>query len=113
LIAGDIIRDHIKELYMKALILGLALIASPVYANEALLQKHACIACHNVDKKILGPAYKDVANKYRGQKGADVYLADKIRNGGKGVWGPVPMMPNTRVTEQEAKQLANYILNLK
>jgi cytochrome c len=98
---------------MKAFIMGLALLISPAYADEALLKKHACIACHNVNVKLVGPAYKDVANKYRNQKGADVYLAGKIRNGGKGVWGPVPMMANPRVTEQEAKQLANYILNLK
>ena len=102
-----------KEIIMKALIIGLVLLTSPAYADEALLKKHACIACHNVNVKLVGPAYKDVAKKYRGQKDADVYLASKIRNGGKGVWGPVPMMPNTRVTEQEAKQLANYILNLK
>jgi cytochrome c len=98
---------------MKKLIVGLFFLASPAYADEALLKKHACIACHNVNVKLVGPAYKDVANKYRGEKNADVYLADKIRNGSKGVWGPVPMLPNTRVTEQEAKQLAKYILSLK
>lgn len=98
---------------MKAMIIGLILLVAPAYADEALLKKHACIACHNVNVKVVGPAYKDVANKYRGQKNADIYLAGKIRNGGKGVWGPVPMMANPRVTEQEAKQLANYILNLK
>lgn len=96
-----------------AILLGLALLASPTYASEELLKKHMCIACHNVDKKIVGPAYKDVAKKYRGQKDAVAYLSDKIRNGGKGVWGPIPMMPNAKVTEQEAKALATYIINLK
>jgi cytochrome c len=95
------------------IILGLVLLTGPTYADEALLKKHMCTACHNVDKKIVGPAYKDVAKKYQGQKDAVVYLSGKIRNGGKGVWGPIPMMPNAKVTEQEAKQLAEYILKLK
>lgn len=95
------------------ILLGLALLASPTYASEELLKKHMCTACHNVDKKIVGPAYKDVAKKYSGQKDAVAYLSGKIRNGGKGVWGPIPMMPNAKVTEAEAKQLAEYILKLK
>jgi cytochrome c len=98
---------------MKAIILGLFLLSPVAVADEALLKKHMCTACHNVDKKVVGPAYKDVANKYRGQKDAVAYLSGKIRNGGKGVWGPIPMMANPNVTEQEANQLANYILKLK
>jgi cytochrome c len=98
---------------MKKLIIALMMLSTPAYADEALLKKHMCTTCHNVDKKVVGPAYKDVAKKYRGQKDAVAYLSDKIRNGGKGVWGPIPMMPNANVTETEAKQLATYILNLK
>lgn len=99
---------------MKKLVLLIGvLLAQPLYADDALLKKHACLACHNVDKKVVGPAYKDVSAKYRSQKDAKQYLAGKIRNGSVGVWGPIPMPANARVTEAEANQLASYILNLK
>ena len=97
---------------MKALVLAAIIILVPtVNANEELLKKHACVACHNVNLKLVGPAYKDVAAKYRNQKDANAYLVGKIRNGSKGVWGPIPMPPNTRVTEAEAKELATFILS--
>lgn len=97
---------------MKILLLvGLLMFVPNVNANEELLKKHACIACHNVNLKLVGPAYKDVAAKYRTQKDAKAYLVDKIRNGSKGVWGPIPMPPNTRVTEAEANELAAFILS--
>ena len=97
---------------MKAFVLAAIIILVPtVNANEELLKKHACVACHNVNLKLVGPAYKDVAAKYRNQKDANAYLVGKIRNGSKGVWGPIPMPPNTRVTEAEAKELATFILS--
>jgi cytochrome c len=76
-------------------------------AAFALLQKYACIACHGVDKKIVGPAYTDVAKKYPGK--AD-YLAGKIKAGGAGVWGPIPMPPQT-LPESDAKVIANWLAN--
>ncbi len=90
-----------------------ALIASPAFANADLAQKKNCMACHAVDKKIIGPAYKEVAEKYAGQKDAADKIADKIVKGSKDVWGPVPMPANAQVSAAEAKQLATWILTAK
>ena len=90
-----------------------ALVAAPVFANPELAQKKNCMACHAVDKKVLGPAYKDVAAKYAGQKDAVDKLSQKVIKGGAGVWGPVPMPANAQVSEAEAKQLVQWILTLK
>jgi len=96
-----------------ALIAALAtLVAGPVLANADLAQKKNCMACHAVDKKLVGPAYKEVAAKYAGQKDAAAMLADKIVKGGTGVWGQVPMPPN-QVTADEAKTLAAWVLSTK
>jgi cytochrome c len=80
---------------------------------EALMKKHACIACHAVDKKMVGPAYKDVAAKYRGQKDIAPKLVEKVKKGGVGVWGQVPMPPNPNVPDADAKLLVDWILSLK
>ena len=89
------------------------LAASPAFANADLAQKKACMACHAVDKKLVGPAYKDVAAKYAGQKDASAKLAEKIQKGGSGVWGAVPMPANPGVNPAEAKQLADWVLTVK
>ena len=89
------------------------LAAGPAFADADLAQKKNCMACHAVDKKLVGPAYKDVAAKYAGQKDAVDKLAVKVLKGGSGVWGPVPMPANPQVTEAEAKQLVQWILTLK
>lgn len=86
---------------------------SPALANQELAQKKACMGCHGIDNKIVGPAYKDVAKKYKGQKGVEAKLVEKVMKGGKGVWGEVPMPANTQVNEAEAKQLVTWILSLK
>ena len=80
--------------------------------EEALAKSKNCLACHAVDKKLVGPAYKDIAKKYAGQD-ATAKLSGKIRQGGSGVWGVVPMPANPQVNEAEAKQLASWILTLK
>jgi cytochrome c len=90
-----------------------AVIAGPAFANADLAQKKNCMACHAVDKKLVGPAYKDVAAKYAGQKDAVDKLAVKVIKGGAGVWGPVPMPANTAVSDAEAKQLVQWILSQK
>ena len=96
-----------------ALIATLAtVVASPVFANLDLATKKNCMACHAVDKKLVGPAYKEVAAKYAGQKDAAAMLADKIVKGGTGVWGQVPMPPNP-ITADEAKTLAAWVLTTK
>jgi len=89
-----------------------ALLTGPAFANLELAQKKACMACHAIDKKVVGPAYKDVAAKYAGQKDAAAKLADKIQKGGVGVWGQVPM-PANPVTPEEAKSLAAWVLSIK
>ena len=80
---------------------------------EALMQKNGCAACHGIDKKIVGPAYVDVAAKYRGDKNALAQLSQKVKAGGAGVWGPVPMPPNTQVSDADIKSLVSWILTLK
>jgi len=82
-------------------------------AAEALMQKSGCIACHAVDKKVIGPAYKDVAAKYKGDKDAATKLATKVKAGGQGVWGPVMMPPNAQVSDADIKTLVAWILSLK
>ena len=89
-----------------------ALLAGSAVASEELAKAKNCMSCHTLDKKIIGPSYKDVAAKRKAEKGADVALAGKIKNGSKGEWGMVPMPPNN-VTEAEAATLAKWILSLK
>lgn len=86
---------------------------APVLADQALATAKNCMTCHAIDKKVVGPAYKDVAAKYATDKGAVDKLATKIMKGGSGVWGPVPMPANTQVNEAEAKKLAAWVLSLK
>jgi cytochrome c len=87
--------------------------ASNAFASADLAQKKNCMACHAVDKKLIGPSYKDVAAKYAGQKDAVDKLAQKILKGGSGVFGPVPMPANAHVSEGEAKELAAWVLTAK
>jgi cytochrome c5 len=82
-------------------------------AGEALMQKYGCAACHAVDKKIVGPSYQDVATKYRGDAGAPAKLVQKVKAGGAGVWGQIPMPPNPKVPDDEIKALVSWILSLK
>ena len=89
------------------------LAAGPALADQALATAKNCMACHAVDKKMVGPSYKDVAAKYAGQKDAADKLAAKIQKGGSGVWGPVPMPANTQVSAAEAQQLAQWVLTIK
>jgi cytochrome c5 len=81
--------------------------------GQAMMQKDGCAVCHGVDKKIVGPAYVDVATKYRGDKDALAKLSQKVKAGGSGVWGEVPMPPNTQVSEADIKALVTWILTLK
>ncbi|MBC8056950.1 MAG: c-type cytochrome [Rhizobiales bacterium] len=87
--------------------------ASPAFAQADFAQKKNCMACHAVEKKVLGPAFKDIASKYAGQKDATDKLAVKVTKGGTGVWGNIPMPANPQVTDAEAKQLVGWILTLK
>jgi cytochrome c len=91
----------------------LACVALPAFAQLDLAQKKNCMACHAVDKKVVGPAYKEVATKYAGQKDAVEKLTQKVMKGGVGVWGQIPMPANPQVSDAEAKQLVTWILGLK
>ena len=89
---------------------ALAAVTAPALADQALATAKNCMSCHAIDRKLVGPAYRDVATKYAGQKDAVDRLAAKIMRGGSGVWGPVPMPANSQVNETEAKKLAAWVL---
>jgi cytochrome c len=97
-----------------ALLLALlAAATAPAFASADLAQKKNCMACHAVDKKLVGPSFKDVSAKYASQKDAADKLAEKIVKGGSGVWGQVPMPANPQVSAAEAKQLATWVMTVK
>ena len=89
------------------------LVSAPAIASEDLAKQKACLACHQVKTKLVGPSYVDVAAKYKSDKDAETKLATKIRAGGVGVWGQVPMPANPAVSEAEAKILAKWVLAAK
>jgi len=100
----------------QALILAAAIAAAlsaPAQAQEALAKKHNCLACHATDKKLVCPSYKDVAAKYRSDPGAEAKLAAKVKKGGQGVWGQVPMPPNSAVPDADIHSLVKWILSQK
>jgi len=99
------------KVFIGAMLAAGVLVATPVQADEALAKKYNCLACHQIDKKSVGPAYKDIAKKYKGQDVA-AKLAEKVKKGGQGVWGPVPMPPNAAVPDADIKKLVDWILKL-
>jgi cytochrome c len=94
-------------------LMGVFLSITHAYADLALATSKNCMACHATDKKLVGPALKDVAARYAGDKTAADKLATKIQKGGAGVWGPVPMPANTQVSDADAKKLATWVLTIK
>jgi cytochrome c len=92
---------------------GAMLISTAASAQLELAKQKNCLACHAVDKKLVGPAYKDVAAKYANDKDAPAKLAKKVREGGVGVWGQIPMPANPQVNEAESLQLVKWVLSLK
>ena len=80
---------------------------------EAMMKKDGCIACHAIDKKVVGPAYQEVAAKYKADKDALAKLSDKVKKGGTGVWGQIPMPPNVQVPDADIKELVSWILTQK
>lgn len=101
-----------RTLITSAIVACAGLTALPAIADQALATSKNCMACHATDKKLVGPAFKDVAAKYKGDKTAVDKLAAKVIKGGSGVWGPVPMPANTQVNEAEAKKLVTWVLSL-
>ena len=100
---------HIKCLSALALAL---LIAPAAQASDELAKKYNCLACHQTDKKLVGPSYQDVAAKYKGQADAPDKLAAKVKAGGVGVWGQIPMPPNPTVPDADLKALVTWILGM-
>jgi len=103
---------------MKPFVITIAVLALaavlPAQASEALAKKYACVACHVVKgAKTVGPAYADVAKKYAGQKGAEAKLVEKVKKGGTGVWGQVPMPPNAAVPDADVRALVKWVLSVK
>ncbi len=101
-----------KSALISALVAAGILSSAPAFASKEkdLATKSACFACHAVDKKLVGPSYQDVAKKYAGDKTAEAKLAEKIKKGGSGVWGAIPMPPNAAVKDEDIKALAKWIL---
>jgi cytochrome c len=110
---GHLPNTHPKEFHMKSVLIS-ALVATglvaaaPAFANKDLATKSGCMACHAVDKKLVGPSYQDVAKKYKASDEAT--LVAKVKTGGKGVWGQIPMPPNAKLTDDEAKTLVKWVL---
>jgi cytochrome c len=109
---GDKMKRHGIALAVVLFAAGNAHAALDNAAAQALMQKDGCAACHAIDKKGVGPSYQDVAAKYKGDKDALAKLSDKVKKGGSGVWGPIPMPPNAQVSDADIKNLVGWILTL-
>lgn len=101
-----------KKILMAAAV-GLSMMSGAAFASAELAKAKNCLACHAADKKLVGPSYKDIAAKYASDKDAAAKLAKKIREGGVGVWGQIPMPANPQVSEAEALTLARWVLTTK
>lgn len=101
------------KMFVAAAVAAGLLSSAPAFADEALAKSKNCLACHTVDKKLIGPSYKDVAAKFAGDPNAPAELATRIQKGSVGVWGQMPMPPNPQVNDEEAKKLVEWILSLK
>ena len=100
-----------KALLVTVAVAGSLMTAGQASANQALAQKSGCLACHSIDKKVLGPSYKDVAAKYKGDKTAEAKLIEKVKKGGSGTWGPMPMPANSpQVKDEDIKTIVQWIL---
>ena len=87
--------------------------AADAKAGEALATASGCLACHTMDRKLVGPSFKEIADRYRKDKSAETNLMQKVKVGGKGVWGDIPMPPNAHVKDADIKTLVQWILSIK
>ncbi len=99
-----------KFITLSALAATALIVSAPALANLELAKKSNCLACHAVDKKVVGPSYRDVAKKYAGDKTAEAKLFEKVKKGGSGAWGAIPMSPNPQVKDEDIKTLVKWIL---
>jgi cytochrome c len=107
---GEIVKTLLTCIFVSAALLASA---GNALASEALAKKHNCLTCHAVDKKVIGPSYQDVAAKYKGDAGAEAKLITKVKNGGSGTWGQIPMPPNATVPDADVKLLVKWVLSAK
>jgi cytochrome c len=111
------LRIALQGVVMRFAIVAMAtfgvLAAGNAAANEKLAQSNGCMTCHAVDKKVIGPSYKEIAAKYRSDKAAEANLVKKVKAGGSGVWGPTPMPPNAHIKEDDIKTLVQWVLATK
>jgi cytochrome c len=112
LLVNKIMESDMKRILVAVIAFG-AMFSNAAFASEQLAKEKNCLACHAVDNKLVGPGYKEVAAKYKGDKSAEDKLAQKIMKGGSGVWGQIPMPANPQVSAAEAKTLAKWVLSLK
>jgi cytochrome c len=104
------VKTLITSLFVSA---GLLASTGNALASEALAKKYNCLTCHAVDKKVIGPSYAEVAAKYKGDAGAEAKLIAKVKNGGTGAWGQIPMPPNASVPDADIKILVKWVLSQK
>lgn len=108
-------KKHRQVILAGALLCG-TMFFNAAKASEELMEKAGCIACHRIDEKLIGPAYREVAKKYRSspREQTMIYLTDKVREGGEGVWGDIPMAPNppSKISDEDLKKLLEWILSL-
>ncbi len=102
-----------KRSSLVGMMMAFAIISHTALANADLARAKNCMSCHAIGSKLVGPAYKDVAAKYAGQKGAEDKLTVKVMKGGAGAWGSVPMPANPQVSEAEARTLVKWVLSQK
>jgi cytochrome c len=112
-IQGGSMKVLLSTIAVTAMLLAGPVSAADADAAKALAQKSGCLACHSIDKKVLGPSYKDVAAKYKGDKTAEAKLVAKVKAGGSGVWGPMPMPANSpQVKDDDIKTIVQWILSM-
>ena len=102
-----------KRVLLACAVAAAVTLASAAHANEKLAQASGCMTCHAPDKKVIGPSYKEVAEKYRNDKQAETKLFQKVKAGGKGVWGETPMPPNAHLKDDDIKTLVRWVLTQK
>lgn len=102
-----------KAAWMGVIATTALLLAGTAQANQALAKEKGCMNCHAVDAKTVGPGFKDVAAKYKGDKGAEAALSEKVKKGSSGTWGMIPMPANTAVSDADIKTLVKWILTIK
>jgi len=102
-----------KAVWIAVIAASALLLAGTAQANEALAKKSGCLNCHAIDKKVVGPGFKDVAAKYKGNAGAEAMLDEKVKKGGSGTWGVIPMPANTAVSDADIKTLVKWVLTTK